>query len=100
MSVTSGVVSRIEVTGYAHGAAELLGIQVGAWHVPLVAPLLLVLLLLPSVICCAECIICFDLSSEAVSMWAPSVSTAAIPLLPHAGGCCNQQRQQRRPRLQ
>ena len=29
MSVTSGVVSRIEVTGYAHGAAELLGIQVG-----------------------------------------------------------------------
>lgn len=28
MSVTSGVVSRIEVTGYAHGAAELLGIQV------------------------------------------------------------------------
>ncbi|EFN53636.1 hypothetical protein CHLNCDRAFT_58432 [Chlorella variabilis] len=30
MSVTSGVVSRIEVTGYAHGAAELLGIQVDA----------------------------------------------------------------------
>eukprot|EP00887_Chlorella_sp_A99_P000136 scaffold16.g136.t1 len=30
MSVTSGVVSRIEVTGYVHGAAELLGIQVDA----------------------------------------------------------------------
>lgn len=30
MSVTSGVVSRIEVTGYAHGGAELLGIQVDA----------------------------------------------------------------------
>ena len=28
MSVTSGVVSRIEVTAYAHGSAELLGIQV------------------------------------------------------------------------
>ena len=32
MSVTSGVVSRIEVTPYAHGGAELLGVQVrGGW---------------------------------------------------------------------
>mmetsp|Transcript_23092 Transcript_23092/g.64141 ORF Transcript_23092/g.64141 Transcript_23092/m.64141 type:complete len:556 (-) Transcript_23092:173-1840(-) len=30
MSVTQGVVSRIEVTPYAHGAAELLGIQIDA----------------------------------------------------------------------
>eukprot|EP00951_Prasinocladus_malaysianus_P049290 scaffold668089_cov69-Prasinocladus_malaysianus.AAC.1 len=30
MSVTQGVVSRIEVTAYAHGAAELLGIQIDA----------------------------------------------------------------------
>ncbi|KDD74963.1 hypothetical protein H632_c960p1 [Helicosporidium sp. ATCC 50920] len=30
MSVTSGVVSRIEVTSYVHGAAELLGVQVDA----------------------------------------------------------------------
>ena len=30
MSVTSGVVSRIEVTAYAHGASELLGVQVDA----------------------------------------------------------------------
>lgn len=30
MSVTQGVVSRIEVTSYVHGAAELLGIQVDA----------------------------------------------------------------------
>ena len=30
MSVTSGVVSRIEVTSYAHGSAELLGIQIDA----------------------------------------------------------------------
>lgn len=30
MSVTSGVVSRIEVTSYVHGASELLGIQVDA----------------------------------------------------------------------
>jgi hypothetical protein len=30
MSVTSGVVSRIEVTSYVHGAAELLGIQIDA----------------------------------------------------------------------
>jgi S1-C subfamily serine protease len=30
MSVTSGVVSRIEVTSYIHGAAELLGIQIDA----------------------------------------------------------------------
>lgn len=29
ISVTSGVVSRIEVTSYVHGAAELLGIQIG-----------------------------------------------------------------------
>lgn len=29
MSVTSGVVSRIEVTSYVHGAAELLGGWVG-----------------------------------------------------------------------
>ena len=29
MSVTSGVVSRIEVTSYVHGMSELLGIQVG-----------------------------------------------------------------------
>ena len=28
ISVTSGVVSRIEVTSYAHGATELLGVQV------------------------------------------------------------------------
>jgi hypothetical protein len=28
ISVTSGVVSRIEVTPYAHGATELLGVQV------------------------------------------------------------------------
>lgn len=27
LSVTSGVVSRIEVTSYVHGTAELLGIQ-------------------------------------------------------------------------
>ncbi|GAX84374.1 hypothetical protein CEUSTIGMA_g11796.t1 [Chlamydomonas eustigma] len=30
MSVTSGVVSRIEVTAYVHGSAELLGIQIDA----------------------------------------------------------------------
>ena len=30
MSVTSGVVSRIEVTSYVHGAMELLGIQIDA----------------------------------------------------------------------
>lgn len=30
MSVTQGVVSRIEVTAYAHGASELLGIQIDA----------------------------------------------------------------------
>ena len=30
MSVTSGVVSRTEVTSYVHGAAELLGIQIDA----------------------------------------------------------------------
>ena len=30
MSVTSGVVSRIEVTSYVHGASELLGLQVDA----------------------------------------------------------------------
>ncbi len=30
MSVTSGVVSRIEVTSYVHGAAELLAIQIDA----------------------------------------------------------------------
>lgn len=30
MSVTSGIVSRIEVTSYVHGMAELLGIQVDA----------------------------------------------------------------------
>ncbi len=28
ISVTSGVVSRIEVTAYAHGATDLLGVQV------------------------------------------------------------------------
>ena len=28
ISVTSGVVSRIEVTAYLHGGAELLGVQV------------------------------------------------------------------------
>jgi S1-C subfamily serine protease len=30
MSVTSGVVSRIEVTSYVHGSMELLGIQIDA----------------------------------------------------------------------
>ena len=30
LSVTSGVVSRIEVTSYAHGATELLGVQIDA----------------------------------------------------------------------
>uniref|UniRef100_A0A061QUQ1 Protease do-like 9 isoform 1 n=2 Tax=Tetraselmis sp. GSL018 TaxID=582737 RepID=A0A061QUQ1_9CHLO len=30
ISVTSGVVSRIEVTSYAHGASELLGVQIDA----------------------------------------------------------------------
>jgi hypothetical protein len=30
MSVTSGVISRIEVTSYAHGSSELLGIQIDA----------------------------------------------------------------------
>ena len=30
MSVSSGVVSRIEVTSYVHGASELLGIQIDA----------------------------------------------------------------------
>ncbi len=30
MSVTSGVVSRIEVTAYTHGSSELLGIQIDA----------------------------------------------------------------------
>lgn len=30
MSVTSGVVSRIEVTSYVHGSSELLGIQIDA----------------------------------------------------------------------
>eukprot|EP00891_Asterochloris_glomerata_P006135 jgi/Astpho2/6135/fgenesh1_pm.00084_%23_26_t len=30
ISVTSGVVSRIEVTAYVHGAAELLGVQIDA----------------------------------------------------------------------
>lgn len=34
MSVTSGVVSRIEVTSYVHGAAELLGIQIDAVSAP------------------------------------------------------------------
>ena len=28
--MTSGVVSRIEVTSYAHGATELLGVQIDA----------------------------------------------------------------------
>ena len=30
ISVTSGVVSRVEVTQYAHGATELLGLQIDA----------------------------------------------------------------------
>lgn len=30
MSVTSGVVSRIEVTSYVHGSTELLGVQIDA----------------------------------------------------------------------
>ena len=30
MSVTSGVVSRIEVTSYVHGSTELLGVQTDA----------------------------------------------------------------------
>nr|XP_016437824.1 PREDICTED: protease Do-like 2, chloroplastic isoform X2 [Nicotiana tabacum] len=30
ISVTKGVVSRIEVTSYAHGSSELLGIQIDA----------------------------------------------------------------------
>jgi len=30
MSVSSGVVSRIEVTSYVHGASELLGVQIDA----------------------------------------------------------------------
>ena len=30
ISVTSGVVSRVEVTAYAHGASELLGVQIDA----------------------------------------------------------------------
>ena len=30
MSVTSGVVSRIEVTSYTHGATALLGMQIDA----------------------------------------------------------------------
>lgn len=30
ISVTSGVVSRIEVTSYAHGSSELLGVQIDA----------------------------------------------------------------------
>ena len=30
MSITSGVVSRIEVTPYSHGGADLLGIQIDA----------------------------------------------------------------------
>lgn len=30
MSVTSGVVSRIEVTSYSHGAKELLAVQIDA----------------------------------------------------------------------
>lgn len=30
MSVSSGVVSRIEVTPYVHGAVELLGVQIDA----------------------------------------------------------------------
>jgi len=30
MSVTSGVVSRIEVTSYSHGATALLGMQIDA----------------------------------------------------------------------
>ena len=30
ISVTSGVVSRIEVTAYVHGSAELLGVQIDA----------------------------------------------------------------------
>ena len=30
ISVTTGVVSRIEVTSYSHGATELLGIQIDA----------------------------------------------------------------------
>lgn len=30
MSVTSGVVSRIEVTSYVHGSSELLGVQIDA----------------------------------------------------------------------
>lgn len=35
ISVTSGVVSRIEVTAYAHGATELLGVQIDAGKAPL-----------------------------------------------------------------
>lgn len=34
ISVTSGVVSRIEVTSYVHGATELLGVQVGIAGLP------------------------------------------------------------------
>ena len=30
ISITSGVVSRIEVTSYSHGATELLGVQIDA----------------------------------------------------------------------
>lgn len=30
ISVTSGVVSRIEVTSYAHGSTELLAVQIDA----------------------------------------------------------------------
>lgn len=30
ISVTSGVVSRIEVTSYVHGSSELLGVQIDA----------------------------------------------------------------------
>ena len=30
ISVTSGVVSRIEVTSYVHGSTELLGVQIDA----------------------------------------------------------------------
>ena len=37
MSVTSGVVSRIEVTSYTHGATALLGMQIDAGVEPLLA---------------------------------------------------------------
>lgn len=34
ISVTSGVVSRIEVTSYVHGATELLGVQASLCYWP------------------------------------------------------------------